>query len=82
MRKNSYSTGEAAATNITLYPEDKPVYERARELAADLDITFSELVWTAVDDYVTLHQHCAVHTTYALVKAQDYSRTLRTNGAA
>lgn len=63
--------------NILVYPEHEAIRSEAKELAADLGVALYDLVWSAVDDYVTLHQHIATREIRVAVKSDEYTRTRR-----
>lgn len=68
----SYS--DPHTSNIMVYPEHEATRTSAKELAADLGISLSDLIWNAVDDYVTLHQHIPSGEIRTRIKGDDYTR--------
>lgn len=74
-RKHRYGYGESRRIHVTLYPEDDSLHTEARELADDMDISLSDLIWAAVDDYLTLHQHIVSGEVRRNTLAPDYGRT-------
>ncbi len=65
---------------VRVRPEDERTRETAKGLAKGMDIHLYDLVWRALEDYITLHQPVTVRETRSHTTAPDYTRQRRTNG--
>lgn len=76
IRRARYSTNPPRLTSIQIYEEDTRLHGEAKELAADMGISLSDLVWNAVEDYITLHQHIVTGEVRRATLSSDYKRLL------
>lgn len=63
------------ATSIWVRPEDERTLANAREMARDMGIPFTALLCSALEDYLTLHQHLVTGEVRRVTLAPDYKRT-------